>query len=56
MKVIVFVKQIKYVYAQTGIDPKQNFIGPDDIVHIMNAVHQPADIFFSDYLICHGTG
>jgi len=42
MKVIVFVKQIKYVYAQTGIDPKQNFIGPDDIVHIMNPLDELA--------------
>jgi electron transfer flavoprotein beta subunit len=42
MKVIVFVKQIKHVYAQTGTDPKGNFIGPDDIVRIMNPLDELA--------------
>ena len=31
MKVFVFVKGIKYVYAQTGTDPKGNFIGHWDL-------------------------
>lgn len=42
MKVIVFVKQIKHVYAQTGSDPRGNFIGPDDIVRIMNPLDELA--------------
>ena len=42
MKVIVFVKQIKHVYAQTGTDPKGNFIGPDDIVRIINPLDELA--------------
>lgn len=42
MRVIVFVKQIKHVYAQTGTDPKRNFIGPDDIVRIMNPLDELA--------------
>ena len=42
MKVIVFVKGIKHVYAQTGTDPKGNFIGPDDIVRIMNPLDELA--------------
>ncbi len=36
MKIIVFLKTVKYIYAQTGTDPKKNFIGPDDIIHIIN--------------------
>jgi len=42
MKVIVFVKGIEYVYAQTGTDPKGNFIGPDDIVRIINPLDELA--------------
>jgi electron transfer flavoprotein beta subunit len=42
MKVIVFVKRIEYVYAQTGTDPKGNFIGPDDIVRIINPLDELA--------------
>ncbi len=42
MKVFVFVKGIKYVYAQTGTDPKGNFIGPDDIVRIINPLDELA--------------
>ncbi len=42
MKVIVFVKGIEYVYAQTGSDPKGNFIGPDDIVRIINPLDELA--------------
>lgn len=42
MKIIVFVKGIKYVYAQTGTDPKANFIGPDDIVRIINPLDELA--------------
>ena len=42
MKIIVFVKAIKYVYAQTGTDPKANFIGPDDIVRIINPLDELA--------------
>jgi electron transfer flavoprotein beta subunit len=42
MKIIVCVKQIKYIYAQTGTDPKKNFIGPDDIVHLINPFDESA--------------
>jgi electron transfer flavoprotein beta subunit len=42
MEIIVFVKQIKHVYAQTGTDPKGNFIGPDDIVRIINPLDELA--------------
>jgi electron transfer flavoprotein beta subunit len=42
MEIIVFVKQIKHVYAQTGTDPKGNFIGPDDIVRITNPLDELA--------------
>ena len=42
MKIIVCVKQIKYIYAQTGTDPKKNFIGPDDIVHLINPLDESA--------------
>jgi len=42
MKIIVYVKQVKYVYAQTGFDPKQNFIGPDDIIHLLNPFDEMA--------------
>lgn len=36
MRIIVFIKTVKFVYAQTGTDPKKNFVGPDDIIHIIN--------------------
>ena len=36
------VKQIKYIYAQTGADPKRNFVGPDDIVHLINPLDESA--------------
>ena len=42
MKLIVFIKQIKFVYAQTGTDPKQNFIGPDDIIRMTNPLDELA--------------
>jgi electron transfer flavoprotein beta subunit len=42
MKIIVCVKQIKYIYAQTGTDPKQNFIGSDDIVRLINPLDESA--------------
>jgi len=42
MKIIVFVKHVKYVYAQTGSDPKQNYVGPDDIVRIVNPLDESA--------------
>ncbi len=42
MEIIVFVKQIEHVYAQTGTDPKGNFIGPDDIVRIINPLDELA--------------
>ena len=42
MKIIVCVKQIKYIYAQTGTDPKENFIGPDDIIRLINPLDESA--------------
>ena len=42
MKIIVFVKTVKYVYAQTGPDPKKNHIGPDDLIHIINPLDELA--------------
>lgn len=36
MKIIVLLKQIRYVYAQTGSDPKRNYVGPEDIVRLTN--------------------
>ena len=42
MKIVVCVKQIKYIYAQTGTDPKQNFIGSDDIVRLINPLDESA--------------
>jgi electron transfer flavoprotein beta subunit len=42
MRIIVCVKQIKYIYAQTGADPKRNFVGPDDIVHLINPLDESA--------------
>lgn len=42
MKIIVCIKQIKYIYAQTGTDPKQNFIGSDDIVRLINPLDESA--------------
>lgn len=42
MRIIVLLKNIKYVYAQTGADPNQNNIGPDDIVNIINPLDELA--------------
>jgi electron transfer flavoprotein beta subunit len=42
MRIVVCIKQINYVYAQTGTDPKQNFVGPDDIVHLINPLDESA--------------
>lgn len=30
MKIIVCVKQIRHTYARTGMDPQDNFVGPED--------------------------
>jgi electron transfer flavoprotein beta subunit len=42
MKIAVFLKPVKYLYAQTGADPKQNYIGPYDMVHMMNPLDELA--------------
>lgn len=42
MKIIVFLKTVKFIYAQTGPDPKSNHIGPDDVVHIINPLDEMA--------------
>jgi electron transfer flavoprotein beta subunit len=36
MRIIVLVKTVKFVYAQTGTEIAKNYIGPDDIIHILN--------------------
>jgi electron transfer flavoprotein beta subunit len=41
-EIVVCVKHIKYIYAQTGTDPKKNFIGPDDIVRLINPLDESA--------------
>lgn len=42
MRIVVFVKHVKYVYAQTGPDPKMNYIGPDDVINIINPLDELA--------------
>lgn len=39
MNIIVLAKVVKHLHAQTGSDPKNNYIGPGDIVDMIN----PAD-------------
>jgi electron transfer flavoprotein beta subunit len=42
MKIIVCVKHARFVYAQTGSDPTQNLIGPDDTLRILNPLDESA--------------
>ena len=36
MNIIVLLKTVKYVYAQTGAEIGKNYIGEDDIINILN--------------------
>jgi len=36
MNIIVLIKTVRFIYAQTGTDLKNNYIGPDDILHVLN--------------------
>ena len=36
MKIVVCVKQIRHVYARTGLDPSTHFIAKEDVVNIIN--------------------
>jgi electron transfer flavoprotein beta subunit len=36
MQIIIFVKTVRFIYAQTGTDPTKNFVGPDDVIHIIS--------------------
>ena len=36
MNIIVLIKTVRFIYAQTGADLKNNYIGPDDILHVLN--------------------
>jgi electron transfer flavoprotein beta subunit len=42
MKIGVLVKTVKFVYAQTGTDIQTNYVGPDDIVHMLNPLDEIA--------------
>lgn len=42
MRIVVLIKTVKYVYAQTGPDRKQNNIGSDDIIHMINPLDELA--------------
>lgn len=36
MNIIVLIKTVQFIYAQTGTDLKNNYIGSDDILHVLN--------------------
>lgn len=42
MKIGVLVKTVKFVYAQTGTDIQTNYVGLDDIVHMLNPLDEIA--------------
>lgn len=42
MKIVVLIKTAKFVYAQTGTEIKKNYIGPDDILPIVNPLDEMA--------------
>ena len=42
MKIIVLVKVVDYIYAQTGTDIANNNIGPDDTLRIINPLDESA--------------
>ncbi len=42
MKIVVCIKQIRHIYARTGLDPATHFIAEDDVVHIVNPLDELA--------------
>ena len=42
MNIAVFIKQVQYVYAVTGRDPDQRFVGPWDVVELNNPLDEVA--------------
>jgi len=40
MNIIVLLKTVKYVYAQTGAEISKNYISDDDIIHILNPLDE----------------
>jgi electron transfer flavoprotein beta subunit len=42
MKIVVFAKTVRFLQAQTGANPKQNYIGPGDLVDAMNPFDEAA--------------
>lgn len=42
MKVIVLIKYIRYVYAQTGTEIADQYVGADDIIHMINPLDEMA--------------
>lgn len=42
MKIVVCVKQIRHVYARTGLDPSTHFIAEEDVVNIINPLDELA--------------
>lgn len=42
MKIIVLVKTIDFIYAQTGADLGSNYVGPDDTLSILNPPDEAA--------------
>ncbi|MFH1487991.1 MAG: electron transfer flavoprotein beta subunit/FixA family protein [Pseudomonadota bacterium] len=42
MRIVVCVKQIRHVYARTGMDPKRNFLAPEDQITRVNPYDEAA--------------
>ncbi len=42
MKIIVLIKQIRYIYAQTGTEIAEHYIGADDILTMINPLDELA--------------
>jgi electron transfer flavoprotein beta subunit len=42
MRIIVCVKQIRYTYARTGMDPEQYFLTPEDSIYRVNPYDEAA--------------
>ncbi|RJQ57486.1 MAG: electron transfer flavoprotein beta subunit/FixA family protein [Desulfobacteraceae bacterium] len=47
MKVVVLIKTVQYVYAQTGTEIGKNYIGPDDVIPIIN----PLDAYALEFAL-----
>lgn len=42
MNIVVLVKTVRFLQAQTGSNPKENYIGPGDLVDMMNPFDEAA--------------